>query len=104
MVVGVGAGVGVGVGVGLGVGLGAGVPVLVEPEGALIAPPPQLATVKRREKNSTQYTSFEPMGTVSCTTATLDAAELLNVGLGSGCLPQAHFVFNARTGPAGDRS
>jgi hypothetical protein len=89
----VGVGAGVGVGVGLGVGLGAGVPVLVEPEGALTAPPPQLATVKRREKNSTQYTSFEPMGTVSCTTATLDAAELLNVGLASWMFTAGAFFF-----------
>src|SRR6476646_11160680 len=60
---GVGEGFGPGVGVGEGVGAGVGVGVAAEPEDdALTAPPPQPVTVKTREKNSTQYTSFGPMG------------------------------------------
>jgi hypothetical protein len=74
---------------------------VLEPEDALTAPPPQPVAIKTSEKNSAQYTTFEPMGTISYTTATLDAAELLNVGLASGCSPQAHFAFNERTGPRG---
>ena len=75
-------GIGVGLGVKLGVGLGDGVGtgVAVEPE-ALTAPPPQPATLKTREKNSTQHTSFGPMGNGLLHTAPLDATELLDVVL-----------------------
>ena len=53
----------------------------MEPEDALTAPPPQPATINRREKNSTQYASFGPMGNHLLHTATLDATELLDVVL-----------------------
>jgi hypothetical protein len=59
-----------------------GVGVVVEPEDdALTAPPPQPVTIKTREKNSTQYRIFGPMGNGLLHTAKLDAAELLDVGL-----------------------
>lgn len=76
-------GVGVGLGVELGDGLGNGVGtgVAVEIEDALAAPPPQPVTLKIREKNSTQYASFGPMGNYLLHTATLDAPELLDVVL-----------------------
>ena len=81
MAEGVGVGLGVELGVGLGVGVGTG--AAVEPEDALTAPPPQPATIKRREKSNTQRTTFGPMRDDLLHTATLDATELLDVGHGS---------------------
>jgi hypothetical protein len=69
----------VGEGAGGAVGVGFGVGVVVEPEEALTAPPPQPATIDRREKNSTQHTTFGPMGNNLLHTAILDATELLDV-------------------------
>lgn len=73
-------GVGLGVELGVGLGDGVGTGVAVEPE-ALTAPPPQPATLKRREKNRTQPMTFGPMGNDLLHTATLDATELLDVVL-----------------------
>jgi hypothetical protein len=69
-----------GLGVGLGLGIGVGVAADVEPDEALTAPPPQPTAKQIREKNRTQPMIFGPMGNVSCTTATLDADDLLDVG------------------------
>jgi hypothetical protein len=90
MAEGVGVGLGVELGVGVGLGDGVGTGAAVEPEDALTAPPPQPVTLKTREKNSTQYASFGPMGDSLLHTATLDAAELLDVVLvfPAGVFPQ----------------
>lgn len=95
-------GVGVGLGVELGVGLGDGVGtgVAVGPE-ALTAPPPQPATLKRREKNRTQPMTFGPMGNDLLHTATLDATELLNVVL---VISTLHPPQKAKLGRSGGRS
>ena len=96
---GVGEGAGVGVGVGLDAGLGVGVAAVVEPEDALTAPPPQPTTIKRREKDSKQHMTLGPMGNDLLRSATLDATELLDVGLGFRSLQQVNFPQN-KAGPA----
>src|SRR6476646_8837780 len=104
---GVGEGFGPGVGVGEGVGAGVGVGVAAEPEDdALTAPPPQPVTVKTKEKNSTQNTSFGPMGEGLLGTAGLNRCSRAAgrwFHASSCCSPQDEFGQN-KTGPQKGRS